>query len=336
MKKENISKRLKYLLAATAIVIVMCSIAAFANAGKIVSQMNNIKITRNPDNPDIPQNASLNSESIEIMYGDFSSKELYYIPELDGNEYYSIGAKYIYKDSSQDILWPGDVIWTSSDDKVAEVKENGTIIPKSEGTVIISAEYNGFHDSIDVKVKKAKIKKLEIVESGLYQRSVLVETPDGRKYDITDNKDTHWTTSDESLATVDSGYIRLKNKKVGKVSLTATFKEITATTDIYIEDNIIDPKKIKLSENQVLIEDITGCVQILAEAELPNGSVKNITDIAVWESGNPDIVTVYEGRICAVREGETTIDVSYKEFHRVIKVKVKQQDQKETVLHPIP
>lgn len=340
MKKENLLfliKRFKNLSIAIPVVIAIFSITVFANTDKnIYQESNNESMTLNPDSPDYLENINFNPERIEILHEEFKSNELYYIPELDGIQYYSIDVKYIYKDSSQNILRTGDVIWKSSDDNVAEVRENGTVIPKSEGTVVISAEYNGLHDSIEIKVKEAGIKKLEIVESGLYQRSILAETLDGKKYDVTDNKDTHWKTSDESLATVETGNIRLKDKKSGNVALTATFKGVTATIDINVINYTIVPEKIKLSKNQILIEDINGCYGVSAKAEFPDGGVKNISDIVAWESENPDVASVHDGRIYAVSEGDTTIDVSYMEFHDIIKVTVKQHDNKQQVMHPLP
>ncbi len=330
-------KRLLLIIIPLIILTVTFGLSIFTNAANYYGNMIQQKNTaRNPDDPDYPKTGENTSERIEIMYGDLKNKEIYYVPELDGIVYYTINVKYMYKNSSQDILWPQDVIWSTSNEEIAEIKDNGTIIPKSEGTVCITAEYNNLYDSIEIIVKKSGLEKLEIQEEGLNQRYVFAVTSDGRKFDITENKDIIWAANDGTVFTIDSGNIHIKEAKNDQVVLTAMFKGITSTTVLNRKESVINPEKIKISKNQVLIDDINGCCEVSAKAEFSDGNIKDISNIVSWESENPDVAIVNNGTIYAVNEGETIINISYAEFHDTVRVNIKQHDYGEKVLHSLP
>ncbi|NJD04531.1 MAG: hypothetical protein FIA99_18495 [Ruminiclostridium sp.] len=325
MKKVKIPYANRMFIALCVIAIIILSIMIISKTGNEIGQE---VFTEKED---------VNSERIEIF---IDNNQLEFIQELDGIEYYA-DVKYVYKDSSQNILAATKVSWASSDNMIIEVKENGAIVPKAEGIAIISAEYNGLHDTKEVVVKQVKIKKIDIIETSNnpFQYSVVAETPDGRRVDITENQDIQWTISDSSLISIYSGKIHIKgtNEDIDKnVKITATFKGISVDMDIKVKDKIIDTSKIRLNKGKVLIEDINGVVPVHAIEELPDGGTRDISSIVTWTSENTGVVDVYQGIIYANNEGMTVVNAVYMDYHKSIEVIVKQAEQKEQVVHPLP
>lgn len=61
-----------------------------------------------------------------------NESEIEFVNQIPDAEFY-VGAKQLFSDSTQDIIDPISVVWSTSDSRVAEIKDNGAIIPKSPG-----------------------------------------------------------------------------------------------------------------------------------------------------------------------------------------------------------
>lgn len=271
---------------------------------------------------------------------------LEYIEGFGLLEYYA-GVKYIFKDGTECILDPATINWSSSDSNVAEIKENGTIFPKGEGKATIFAEYNGLYDSIELKVKKSTIKKLEVsaenitVNHKLHKKGLqnpycliaTVTTASGKFYDVTDYGKLEWLSNDKDIAEVNNGWIN--TNKPGKAKITAKlFNGLSIDTQV----NVVDKKfnKIKLSKNRISIDGKNGVEKVYLKAQFADGSEEDISSLATWESKNPNIVLATSGEIYAQDKGKTSLIVNFGDYSEVVDVIVNEEVNLESQKFPFP
>ncbi|MGN1217856.1 MAG: Ig-like domain-containing protein, partial [Phocaeicola sp.] len=108
-----------------------------------------------------------------------------------------------------------------------------------------------------------------------------------------------WTTSDNKVATVSKG--KITAKKAGTTTITATANGISDTVEVTV--SVYDPT-ISLSQPEYTLYTKKGNTYTLKAAI--DGPVKK----AVWESSNPEVATVVNGKVTAVGEGQTVITAS--------------------------
>lgn len=130
------------------------------------------------------------------------------------------------------------VTWTSSDDTIATVDNNGLVTFVKDGTATITAtSTNGQTATTKVTVKAPVISVDGItldqatasVETGKTVTLTATVSPDGAT-----DKTVTWTTSDDKLATVADGVVT--GVGAGEVTITATTKDgsKTATSTITV------------------------------------------------------------------------------------------------------
>ena len=148
----------------------------------------------------------------------FSEEEI----SIEENKTYQV--KYeIYPGGLKDIK----LTWSSVDDSIATVDENGLITAIRPGTTEIKAKsVSGAVDNLIVKVSeetrndttvKFNIENFDL-KINTYRRLILMFEPEDVNYDSIE-----WTSSDERIATV-SQVGRVNGVKTGKAVITATVK----------------------------------------------------------------------------------------------------------------
>ncbi len=197
------------------------------------------------------------------------------------------------------------VIWTSSDDSIALVV-NGRIYALKPGTAVITVttEDGGFTAECEVTVVVSSgsvhLNKEEItIEKGGYETLIATILPEDSS-----NKNVIWTSSDESIATVD---------ETGKVTaLSAGTAVITVTTEegnrtaqctvnviVHVESISLEKAAIDLEKGQEEILNVT-----LQPSDSTNRRV-------LWTTSNAGIATVDEnGKVTATGAGTAVITVS--------------------------
>ncbi len=285
------------------------------------------------------------TERIEIALDSVNMKFVEGIPDID----YCAEVKYVVNNNIEDILAPTQVAWSTDNTNIFKYCNNGLIIPKSEGTATIFAEYNGMKDSINVNVAKGSITDLKMSEkkiklNGLlyklgdqnpYKLTALVMTSLGSEYDITDKCDIKWESSNESVATVSNGRVYTVNP--GTAVVTASYLGFSASTDITVTNPKIKSSKAKLTApQQVVIEDEKGVELMPLMVEFDDGSTEDFSKIAKVESSNSNVAMGSEGFIYAFKEGNAVMTVNYLGYVKTINVKVNKSDPKKMVSHPIP
>ena len=128
--------------------------------------------------------------------------------------------KVLPEDTTDDV----ELIYESSDDTVATVSADGTVAAVKEGTAQITIKTTDGRVSTvyEVTVKEIPIQKIVFqeevtpLEEGKTAQLAILYNP----ADTTDAKDTTWSSSDESVATINQNGL-LTAVKAGKATITA-------------------------------------------------------------------------------------------------------------------
>lgn len=192
-----------------------------------------------------------------------------------------------------------NVTFKSLNEKVATVDANGVVTGVSEGNadIVITTEEGGFEAKCTVRVDGIDARGIErvgdkTVTMGLNQtRQLQVKiTPSD-----TTNKNVQWTSSNNSVATVDSNGV-VTSKNSGSTIITATtHNELKTGFFIEVETSVTN---ITLNSNEINLNP-GGTFKLDATVNPSNASNKNIK----WISANESIATVD-------RSGNVTADVA--------------------------
>ena len=201
------------------------------------------------------------------------------------------------------------ISWSSNNEAVATVSEDGTITAKSAGTAVITAtSSNGKTADCTVTVSK---KEIPITEVHLDKSSATLTEGDSTTLvatvlpeNTTDGKSIKWSSSNVAVATVDL-MGKVTAKSAGTAIITATSENgKTASCAITVEKKLIPITEVSLSESAVGI--IEGNTHKLTATVLP----ENTTDSksVSWSSNNEAVATVSEdGTITAKSAGTAVI-----------------------------
>ena len=233
-----------------------------------------------------------------------------------------------------------NVTFKSLNEKVATVDANGVVTDVSEGNadIVITTEEGGFEAKCTVRVDGIDARGIErvgdkTVTMGLNQtRQLQVKiTPSD-----TTNKNVQWTSSNNSVATVDSNGV-VTSKNSGSTIITATtHNELKTEFFIEVETSVTN---ITLNSNEINLNP-GGTFKLDATVNPSNASNKNIK----WISANESIATVDQsGNVTADVAGTTyisavsadgkviatcTVNVSKPVVTKPAKVKIKSAKKK--------
>lgn len=155
---------------------------------------------------------------------------------------------------------------------------------------------------------------IEIVEGSTYELIATVEPEDAEGELV-------WTSSDESVATVEDGIVTGVSE--GEAVITATFDTLSVSAKVMVEELVIDVTGIELSDNK--IEVCLGQEYIVEAMITPkNATNKDV----VWTSSNEDVVIVEDGVITTVGMGATQITATCGGYSATASVMVLSEDGK--------
>ena len=201
------------------------------------------------------------------------------------------------------------IVWTSSDERVAVVDDNGLVTARGVGQAEITVTAYNFDGSgtgthCDVTVVPTMVESIALNMSDLelklddtYQLEATVSPVDAT------NKSVAWTSSDENVATVDNNGL-VTAVGIGDVDITAAANDgsgVAANCHVTVEP--IMATSIKLNEETLLMKK--GETSHLEVTVLPH----NATDKSVtWTSSDEYVVAVDDGgNIVAVGDGEAEV-----------------------------
>lgn len=193
------------------------------------------------------------------------------------------------------------VTWSSSDQSVATVDANGLVTAVAPGKVFITATCGKVNASSFITVEPTPASTisldrnsvtLKVSENAVIKASVLPET--------TTDKSVTWTSSDESVATVD-GEGTVTAIAVGNATVTASCGEISAKCEI---DVVKTPVTAILLNNSEIILKPEETIRIYAAIVPSDATDKRV----IWSSSDTDIATIdATGNITALTIGNCII-----------------------------
>jgi uncharacterized protein YjdB len=207
------------------------------------------------------------------------------------------------------------LIWTSSDESIATVDENGKVTAVSKGKATITAtacDGSGKSASCSVTVKRL------VSSITLDKTSLIIHNSETVKLiasvipDTANNTAITWTSSDPSVASVSSSGA-ITGKSRGKTTITATAKDdsgVWAACEVEVLQYVTG---ISMDQASLFLwEGTTACISV---SVLPDdASDKSLN----WISSDESVATVdSEGMVTAISEGQTTIMVAASDGSRI-------------------
>lgn len=200
----------------------------------------------------------------------------------------------------QEAAQNGTVTWSSSDENVATVSNEGLVTAVAIGETVITARFDEFTAEcnvsvVTVAVESVQLNKIELTlvkgESETLQATISPEDAD--------NVEIKWTSSDEEVATVSSeGEVTAVNP--GEAVISATAGGITATCNVEVLPQEV--QNVTLDQND--IEIIKGeSMQLTATIE-PEGTGA----VVEWTTDDYYVASVaQDGTVTGEAVGEVTI-----------------------------
>lgn len=199
------------------------------------------------------------------------------------------------------------IIWTSSDDSVAQVTDKGVVTGKKRGTAVITAtiEENENIAATCIVTVREKVTGITITGSSHYINKGKMRTLKANVRPATaNNKSVQWWSGNKKILTVNqSGRVKAVGKYGQSTYIYCKAKDGSGKTAKYKLRIVRPVTKVSVSPSRItLLEGETA--QLKATIAPRNATVRSLT----WTSSNPEVATVDEdGEITAVGEGTCKI-----------------------------
>lgn len=202
-----------------------------------------------------------------------------------------------------------NVVWTSDNEEVATVSDGKiTALKSGAATITVTTEDGGKTAECKVTVEKSVVH----VESVSLDRSSL-ELVAGNSETLSatvlpenaTDKAVVWSSSDESVATVEDGVVTAVGAGEAVITVTTQDGGKTATCQVTVEDAYVPVSNVTLDNTSLVLNE--GESATLAATVLP----ENATDKSlVWSSSDESVATVNDGEVVAVNMGTAVITVT--------------------------
>ncbi|MBR3441775.1 MAG: Ig-like domain-containing protein [Bacteroidales bacterium] len=235
------------------------------------------------------------------------------------------------------------VVWSSSDESIATVDQNGEVTAVKKGTAKVTAttEDGGKTATCDVTVTDKPVvatgvtlnkKTLSLMESQTSQLAATVAPANVTNHEVT------WSSSNTAVATVDKAG-KITAVKPGTATITVkTHNGKTATCAVTVNTRYTVKKgSTEMTENYNLTIDLGETVTLMPFDKVNNAEIRTILSTNSITSGNSNVAGVdlmyaggaggigaYNGwKITGKKGGSTTVTMKYGSMTRKINVKVK-------------
>lgn len=231
------------------------------------------------------------------------------------------------------------VIWSTSNEDTATVDENGEVTPAGAGTcdIIATSKADGLISAkceLTVNISQVEVTEVTVSIEGEDAEPKIEETKTLQLLATVEPEDATikrviWSSSDESLATVDENGL-VTAIKAGEVTITATsemVETVKGTITLTVFKNAVT--EVELSETEAEIE-IGKTIDLTATVTPENATYPEIT----WASSDDAIATVDEsGKVTGIAAGEAEITATADGVSATCKVTVKYIDVEDITLN---
>ena len=206
------------------------------------------------------------------------------------------------------------VTWSSNNETVATVDNNGKVTAKAAGEATITAKVGDKQVTCNVKVTAAEV----AVESVTLDQSSL-ELIAGKEATLTatvkpdnaTNRTVAWESNATNVATVDNNG-KVTAKAAGEAIITAKVGDKQATCTVTVTKADVKVTQITISgKNTLNVNDVATLT-----ADVQPGDATNKT--VVWTSENPDVVKVENGKVTALMPGQAVIKATAQDGSNVV------------------
>lgn len=200
------------------------------------------------------------------------------------------------------------VTWSTDNDNIATVDNNGKVVGKSEGKTNIRAKLNDGTEAVcEVTVVKPAASSVYLnttdlkLSEGETNRLVATVLPENAR-----NKNVTWESSNTDVATVDENG-KVLAKSAGDATITVTTEDggHTATCKVTVINAVVSVESVGLNTNSLELS-VGKEYKLEATITPSNATNKSVT----WESSNSDVATVdNNGKVVGKSAGDATITV---------------------------
>lgn len=219
---------------------------------------------------------------------------------------YTVNARVTPSDATNATL-----AWTSSDESVATVDDNGLVIFRGVGNAVITAsatDGSGVSATCNVTGLPVPVESIELSRTSVTadEGTSFTLTAQVNPSNATDRTLT-WTSSDASVATVDNGAVTLHYPGNAIITVTANDGSgISAACAVTVLAKVILVESIQLTPAELSLKE--GESLTLTATVLP----ENATDKSLsWQSSNESVATVDNtGKVTVLTAGTAVVTVS--------------------------
>lgn len=253
-----------------------------------------------------PDNTTVDTPLFQFQYLDINKKSVSIFEGNDNGMRLKAFKHYIMTDQHK-------IRWTSEDDKIAVVDQDGNVVGVCPGTTTITVHLDtkddveclGAEAKCEVTVNKVSTDiKDDGVSIYLGQKSKVTYTIEGPK------KNGTWISDDETIATVKNGTIKGIKPGITTIKLEANGKSDSVQVEVmepYIE---ADDMTLKVGETSQIMYKVFG----------PKGDIE-------FESSNKNVVSVdSDGMVAGLEVGTSQITMKANGATTTIEVTVEQLD----------
>ncbi|WGU94120.1 Ig-like domain-containing protein [Paenibacillus dendritiformis] len=251
-----------------------------------------------------------------------------------GDAAVNVIAKAKTKDGSlEDVTDKAD--WSTSDSGVAEVKD-GVVKPIGVGSATITATYLGATKSVSVVVRPSyqamrispeKKQTMLLGDAPLQVQTFVLNSAD------TQQEVTHlaeWTSSNVMAVTVEQGQVYAK--AAGTATVTAKYKGLSKSVEVNVIpaiDKLKWPEEDKDKDNDgirkmdIYMEESQSLPKV--SAVTLGGDTVDVSDLAVWTSSNPGVISIKDEKMKAESRGTATLTATVRDHTISMEVTVKRK-----------
>ena len=222
--------------------------------------------------------------------------------DINGENTVQLNAKVIPSNANKNT----EITWTSKKKAVASVNQKGLVTGKTVGNSMIMATSQNGYSADCLVVCQAKITGIKInpVTANMIvgQKITLTATTSP---EIVTEKVT-WKSRNEDVAKVDNnGNVTGIGKGVVEIIAQNPGGTIQAVCTVTVK---INPTEIRLNYSKLVLDKNSSNIPKLEATILPDTTYVN--NSIVWDSSNKNVVTVENGNLTLIGNGETQITVS--------------------------
>lgn len=216
-----------------------------------------------------------------------------------------------------------NVTWSSSNEKIATVDQNGNVKGVAKGECVITATTadGGLTASCTIKVK-ASATNVPVTSVSVSQTSANLNV--GEKVTVVatvapgnaDNKNVMWSTSDETVAIVNNGVISAIGEGQAVIKVTTIDGGFTAEVHVTVTAKHVTEIKLNQDDFSMVVGDSKQLTYSISPAEFADSGVR-------FSSSSEDVVVVdSQGNVYAIGEGEATVTITSLESGKTDSVKI--------------